>query len=79
MWHYTQLTQEQRYDNYGLMKIDKMQSEITKELKVGVLILPAFSGQLIKPPFYSRSRPGFDSQDRSDDVADYKTLLCNQK
>ena len=46
---------------------------------VDIMILPAFSGQLIKPPFYYRSRPGFGSHDRSDDVADYKTLLCNQK
>ena len=34
MKHYTQLTQEQRYDIYGLMKADKTQSEIAQELKV---------------------------------------------
>ena len=34
MQHYSQLTQEQRYDIYGLMKTGKTQSAIAEELKV---------------------------------------------
>ena len=36
MKYYTQLTQEQRYDIYGLMKMGKTQSEIVCDLKVNM-------------------------------------------